>query len=265
MRRPERAISLTLLCILCVNSACAGSAREAWTKLVGERAAQRPEFAYVENNPALPNVLIYGDSISVGYTQRVRENLKGKANVYRIYSNGWDTGRVIQHMKKMHDTMVEYWPFKWDVIHFNAGLHDLKYLDKNGKYDTKNGTQVRSPEDYGKKLKDIFAYFKEIAPDSKVIFATTTPVPEGSGGRKAGDAVRFNEAALEVLKDYPEIAINDLYTFTKANHAKWRASPGDVHYNATGKNAQGDEVAKVILTTLAKKRKSNQAIDNHKE
>ena len=31
----------------------------------------------------LPNVLILGDSISIGYTLFVREMLKGKANVYR--------------------------------------------------------------------------------------------------------------------------------------------------------------------------------------
>ena len=31
----------------------------------------------------LPNVLILGDSISIGYTLQVRELLKGKANVFR--------------------------------------------------------------------------------------------------------------------------------------------------------------------------------------
>ena len=67
-----------------------------------------------------------------------------------------------------------------------------------------------------------------------------------------------------MLKKYPDIAINDLYAFTKANHAKWQQSPGNVHYNADGKNAQGDEVAKVILATLLKQAKSNPAMNSDK-
>lgn len=34
-------------------------------------------------DPALPNVLIVGDSISIGYTRAVRAALAGKANVFR--------------------------------------------------------------------------------------------------------------------------------------------------------------------------------------
>ena len=34
-------------------------------------------------DPALPNVLILGDSISIGYTLQVRKLLEGKANVFR--------------------------------------------------------------------------------------------------------------------------------------------------------------------------------------
>ncbi|WP_390174079.1 hypothetical protein [Rhodopirellula sallentina] len=36
-----------------------------------------------EPDPTLPNVLIFGDAISIGYTLQVREHLQGKANVFR--------------------------------------------------------------------------------------------------------------------------------------------------------------------------------------
>lgn len=40
-------------------------------------------------DPSLPNVLVIGDSISIGYTLQVRHLLNGKANVYRpLSSNG---------------------------------------------------------------------------------------------------------------------------------------------------------------------------------
>ena len=118
------------------------SAKEAWAKLAG-KGCTRPQFAFVENNPDLPNVLIYGDSISIGYTQRVRQKLAGKANVYRIFNNGSDSSQFIPKMKKMHQvmrskTLDQPWTFDWDVIHFNVGLHDLKYL-KDKKLDKQNG------------------------------------------------------------------------------------------------------------------------------
>ena len=39
-------------------------------------------------NPNLPNVLLIGDSISIGYTLPVRVALMGEANVFRIPENG---------------------------------------------------------------------------------------------------------------------------------------------------------------------------------
>ena len=230
------------------------SAKAAWNKLAG-KSANRPEFAYVERDPELPNVLIYGDSISIGYTQRVREKLSGKANVYRLYCNGGDSGSFITKMTRMHDAMSDEqldrpWNFAWDVIQFNVGLHDLKYL-AGKKLDKQNGVQVISPEAYQQNLGDIVEFLEQLAPDAKLIFATTTPVPEGEPGRFAGDAEKYNEAAREVLSKFPEVSINDLYQFTKPNQSDWWTSPGNVHYTELGENAQGDEVARVILESIS--------------
>ena len=231
------------------------SAKEAWAKLAG-RNAKRPEFAFVENNPDLPNVLIYGDSISIMYTQRVRQKLAGKANVYRLFSNGSDSNAFIPKMKKMHQVMQnkeldQPWTFDWDVIHFNVGLHDLKYL-KDKKLDRENGKQVTTLEDYQKNINAIVAYLKQLAPNAKLVFATTTPVPEGAAGRFAGDAKKYNEVANKVLLKFPKVAIDDLYNFTKPKQSQWWSKPGDVHYNTQGRNAQGDEVARIILDSLSK-------------
>ena len=215
------------------KSAATATAKDAWEKLVGKRFLKRPEFAYLENNPALPNVLIYGDSISIHYTQRVREKLNGKANVYRIFSNGQHSGAFLTKMKRMHEAMRDKrlddpWTFDWDLIHFNVGLHDLKYLSGK-KLDKENGKQVSLIETYQQNIEKIVAYLGQLSPDAKLIFATTTPVPEGADGRFAGDAEKYNAAATKVLQKHPEITINDLFTFTKPNHAKWWIKPNDVH------------------------------------
>ena len=229
------------------------SAKEAWAKLAG-RGVKRPEFAFIENDPSLPNVLIYGDSISIMYTQRVRQQLAGKANVYRIFSNGSDSKALIPKMKKMHEAMRDEqldkpWTFDWDVIHFNVGLHDLKYL-KGKQLDRVNGKQVTPIEDYETNLSNIVAYLKELAPDAKPIFATTTPVPDGEPGRFEGDAKKYNDVAENVMSKFPEIKINDLYSFTMPNQTQWWTKPGNVHFNMKGRNAQGDEVARIILDSL---------------
>ena len=58
------------------------------------------------------------------------------------------------------------------------------------------------------------------ATGAKLIFATTTPVPEGkmSVYRTDADAMKYNEAALKVMKEN-NIAVNDLYTFVKPKMA----------------------------------------------
>jgi hypothetical protein len=48
-------------------------------------------FLPVAGDPALPRVLLIGDSISIGYTPAVKELLRGIANVHRIPDNGGAT------------------------------------------------------------------------------------------------------------------------------------------------------------------------------
>jgi len=247
----------TLICLLlCLAnaSASARTAEEAWSSLLLPKNAGRAEFSFVRNDPQLPNILIYGDSISIQYMQHLRQQLGGKANVYRIHQNGGDSSSFIPKMESMHKVMRDpeldnHWSFDWDVIQFNVGLHDLKYV-VGGKLDRQNGQQVNSFADYENNLRSIIAYLAQTSPDAKLIFATTTPVPEGEAGRIAGDAARYNQVALKVLQNYPDIVVNDLYALTLPNHSKWWSKPGNVHFNDTGRIAQGDRVAQVILDTL---------------
>jgi arylsulfatase A-like enzyme len=234
-------------------------AKSSWDKLIklNNRLTtwNRDAFAYVEPDPALPNVLIYGDSISIGYTPTVRKELTGKANVLRLHRNGSSSGQVIPFMEELRETMMDpalpdHWDFEWDVIHFNVGLHDLKYVLEQSGLNKEEGTQVTSPVQYARNLTEIINYFQESAPNAKLIFATTTPVPEGEPGRFAGDADKYNRIAREVLAQYPEVEINDLYSFTKPHHAEWWTSPGNVHFTKAGSAEQGKQVAREILKQL---------------
>ena len=85
-----------------------------------------PAFAEVEDVAGLSRILLIGDSISIGYTVPVREALKGKVNVHRPKANCGPTSTALKS--------IDAWlgDGKWDVIHFNWGLHDLKYMGPNG-------------------------------------------------------------------------------------------------------------------------------------
>src|SRR5689334_21790630 len=87
---------------------------------VNDFSPQSPAFAPVTDEPGLPRILLIGDSISIGYTVTVRTMLAGKANVHRIPENGADTANGL---KKLDAWLGDA---RWDVIHFNWGLHDLK-------------------------------------------------------------------------------------------------------------------------------------------
>ncbi|TWU44259.1 hypothetical protein Q31b_17950 [Novipirellula aureliae] len=231
--------------------------RVAWETLCGSKIAgvyKTDCFNYVHPAKGIPNVLLYGDSISIKYTSAVQKNLEGQATVFRLFKNGGSSDHFIPNMEKMHDAMFQPgleggWDFKWDLIHFNVGLHDLKYL-KNGNLNKKEGKQVSSISVYKENLDGICKWLRSMFPNAKLIFSTTTPVPANAKGRFEGDSIKFNNAAREVLAKYPDIIINDLYTFTKPNIEEWAQEPGNVHYNELGFNAQGKEVARIIAENL---------------
>ncbi|MDO6597938.1 SGNH/GDSL hydrolase family protein [Oceanihabitans sp. 2_MG-2023] len=232
-------------CTICKN---------AWESL-GRFTKTRYQFRYITPIATLPKVFIYGDSISIGYTEYVRESLKDKACVYRLHINGQSSNAFIERMEKMRQTMFQPylkggWDFQWDVIHFNVGLHDLKYL-QGKELNKKNGIQVSSLKVYEKNLRDIISYLKNTYPKAKLIFATTTPVPEGEPGRVAGDAIKYNAVAIKVMKDYPEVIVNDLYTFSVPILKEYAKKPGDVHYKAEGSRLQGIQVAEKIANAIA--------------
>ena len=176
-----------------------------------------PALVEVPDTPGLPRVLLIGDSISMGYTLPVREKLKGVANVHRPLENCGDTARGLTHLDKWLGTN------RWDVIHFNFGLHDLKYLDDKGNYvDPAKGKQVAPPEVYRQRLRDLTLRLK--ATGARLVFATTTPVPAGTLGRIPGDEKIYNQVAFEVMKE-ENVPVDDLCALVVEQQKKFPPRP----------------------------------------
>lgn len=193
----------------------------------------------------LPNVLLIGDSISIGYTLDVRKRLKGKADVFRIGDNGKTS---VYGNKKLRKWLGRK---KWDVIHFNWGLWDICYRNPKSKTqghrDKINGTLTITPELYKKSLESIVKKLKKTK--AKLIWCNTTPVPEFEAGRKKGDATKYNAIATAIMKNN-NIAINDLHSYALLKLPEIKLKKGNVHFTPKGyaylANKVADEIEKTI-------------------
>ncbi len=200
-----------------------------------------PVFAPIEDVAALPRVLLIGDSISIGYTLAVRDELKGIANVHRIPTNGGPTTNGLKQLDKWLGDKP------WDVIHFNWGLHDLKYMNEKGTLvPVSEGKQQVSPEDYEKNLEELVTRLQKSG--AKLIWCQTTPVPEGAAGRIRGDEVKYNEIATRVMTRH-NIAIDDLYTVASKQLSEIQRK-ADVHFTQAGSEVLAKHVAAEIKKQL---------------
>ncbi len=187
------------------------------------------------------NVLIIGDSISIGYTPIVQKALAPGIIVEHNPGNGGSTVRGVENVEKWVGDR------QWDVILFNFGLHDLVHKDSLNKYDV-TGKVAVSLDEYRKNLEVIVAKLREST--ATLIFMTTTEVPENSAGRKVDDPAKYNAVALDVMKKN-KIEVVDLYTLSLTVHPQ-NSKPGNVHYTDKGYELLAEPVLKAIHAALRK-------------
>lgn len=201
---------------------------------------------WIHENQDLPKVLIIGDSISIGYMDPLAELLSGAAEIEHNPGNAQHSGYGLDHLDQwLGDT-------KWAVIHFNHGLHDLKYVDDQGKnVSVKEEGHIQIPLDqYAKNMEAIVHRLKQSG--AHLIFATTTPYPDNPEGplREQDDAARYNKVALEIMKRNG-IQINDLYLFALPQLDRIQR-PHNVHFTEAGSRVLAKEVARHIRKALKK-------------
>lgn len=204
------------------------------------------------DKPVQPRVLLIGDSISLGYTPFVQQQLTGRAEVWHPEDNCQDTGYGLK--------MLREWlgAGNWDVIHFNWGIWDTHYLDNATRAIVLDESalpadrmHVRTTlEQYRRNLTALVEMLQGTG--ARLIWAGTTAVMCRKGAR-FDDVAKYNAAALQIMREHG-IMVNDLYTFALPHGAEWQAGDG-CHFSTPGSVRLAEEVTRCILDALER--------DNH--
>ena len=217
--------------------------RQAWEKVLQENLGNgfylplhKRDFVkgsstawdFVADDPKLPRVLLIGDSVSRGYTLAVRAALAGQANVHRAPEN---CGPTANGLKKLETWLASAGPGKWDVIHFNFGIHD----------------RATPLADYEKRLTQILTRLQSTG--AKLIWASTTPIPDDPAKKQTAASIVERNTAAAALMAKHAVALDDLFTAITPKLATLQ-NPNDVHFTSAGYDFLGQQVAASIRPLL---------------
>ncbi len=179
----------------------------------------------------LPRVLLVGDSICLGYFGKVQALLQGKASMaYLATSKAIPDPAYLEEVKTLLDE------YKFDVIHFNNGLHGMDYTER----------------EYERHFPNLIKLFRKMQPQAKLIWANSTTWRESAPNldqfHPNNDRVIARNRIADQIVSKDGIPIDDLYRLV-ADHPEWKANDG-VHFNDQGYSALADQVAEYVLKAL---------------
>ena len=190
-------------------------------------------------HPDWPKVLIYGDSISMGYSGSfIPEMLKQKVYVFHcVHFVGGDVPEAA-----LTEMAARY---KFDVIVFNNGLHSLSWTP-----DRVSDTVVLE------RMQKLTRCFKKGAPQAKTYYLLTTPhtaaksapdKPVTSLGDKNDVVIRLNTLSSRVMKE-EGIEVIDAYALL-ASHLELAAGD-NFHWQGPAYQLLTQEISKRVMSSL---------------
>ncbi len=177
----------------------------------------------------LPRVLLMGDSICQGYQGKVRSKLEGKANI-----TYWASSYCVTSPGYLRLLAFYLDEAKYDVIHFNNGLHSCE-------------TPVA---DYEKSYLAALQLIRKKQPDAKIVWVTSTPINTENASR-AEKVAALNAAARRAAESVEDVAENDLYSLADPldRKAYWIDTH---HYTDAGYEILASQVVEKVVAACAK-------------
>lgn len=188
---------------------------------------------------SLPNILVIGDSISIGWISPVYDALKEEYDISLPMVNG----RNSYYSNKHFDACYEKWPA--EIIIWNNGTWDCTLEEWHDTY------AFNQPKEwYGTTLEEykeniISTARKMKATGARVIFFTTTPLPNGAEGiYKVGYEKQLNEIAKNILPN-EGVEVYDLYQYAVDVNPE-RLTSTNEHFSEKGNKILAEFVIKAI-------------------
>lgn len=178
-------------------------------------------------NEDLPRVLLIGDSIAYHYQEIVREMLKGTAYVdYISTSYGIDNPLYNNIIKGFYSNS------KYDLVHFNHGLHAWHLSTKSYK------------NRIDKLLKKLNCKNTIIANSTVVYLKGNKEINQG-----AQRVIEKRNSALEQIANENGYSFNDLHSVSRTIPPEFRTEEG-IHYTEKGSIYLAKQVVEKIKTLL---------------
>lgn len=188
------------------------------------------------------NIFLIGDSIRLGYCAATREALSDTAEVFYVADNCRNTQYVITSLTGWANMFSD--PACVDLVQFNCGHWDIAHW-RGGE------NSLTSESEYARNLQIIMDMLREIFPNAKIVFATTTTMnPSGQMGinpRSNEEISRYNEIAKTVASKN-NVPVNDLFSITK----EWDSSyyKDYCHFTDESNSILGQTVAATLKSQL---------------
>lgn len=224
MKNAGKIIFTLLICISFVGNA--------FSQKIKRESIEWSNFWMPHNNDTeLPHVLLIGNSIVMRYSGAVEQQLAGIA-----YCSRFSTSKSLGDPLYLNEIKLVLQHKKFDVIHFNNGLHGFDYTE----------------QEYINDLPKLFALLKKYSPDAELVWATTTPYRNPNELEKLDPlndrVIERNRLVEEFLQD-KDVRINDLYSLL-IDHPEYFNVGDGVHPNEKGTQVLIDQVMKVMQEIL---------------
>ena len=195
----------------------------------------------MKDHRTMPTGYLIGDSIAGGYAAGVQAELAGEVAIEVRPENGEDSRRVLARLGEWLEER------RYDVIHVNCGLHDLRRLHCSGEF------QVPLA-DYEANLRQIVTRLRQHT--DRLVWGHSTPVIDGQPVAEKGfdrfnrDVAADNQVADRVMAAC-DVAVNDLHgAILEAGVANCVSADG-VHMTDQGYAALSHQVAAAIRRAVA--------------
>jgi lysophospholipase L1-like esterase len=185
----------------------------------------------------VPNLVLIGDSIRMGYRDEVGRILDGVSRVQSPKQHGGNSRNLLAHLDEWTQ------PHAPAVVHINCGLHDLRR-------ELNSPLHAVEPQEYGDNVRTILTRLLD-GGWMRVVWATTTPVNEGwhhatkGFDRFEADVAQYNELATAVAADLG-VAVNDLNAVVTSAGRDALLLDDGVHFKPEGSALLGAAVARFV-------------------